>query len=204
MGVTVAQAASTMGVSEKTIRRRIKSGALQAQLVGDPAHYEIDTALLDFGHYTSTPRAGEINGAAANGGHRLDFGQDTSTPRAGKAHDPAVNGGHRVDNGQDTSTHRAEKAHDPAANGGHRQDNGQDTSTPWTDETAGPAADGGQPVDNGKQDVYQEMIGTLTSQLVEKDRQINELHILLQMAQEQAGRALAAPRRARRWWWPFG
>ncbi len=179
MGVTVAQAASTMGVSEKTIRRRIKSGALQAQLVGDPAHYEIDTALQDIGQDTSTHRAGETNGAAANGGHRLDIGQDTSTQRA-------------------------EKAADPAVNGGHRQDNGQDTSTPWTDETAGPAAEGGQPVDNGKQDVYQEMIGTLTSQLVEKDRQINELHILLQMAQEQAGRALAAPRRARRWWWPFG
>ena len=179
MGVTVAQAASTLGVSEKTIRRRIKSGALQAQLVGDPAHYEIDTAFLGNGQDTSTLRAGESNGAAANGRHRLD-------------------------NGQDTSTLLAKEANGAAANGGHRMDNGQDMSTPRADETAGPAADGGHPVDNGQQDVYQEMISTLKSQLVEKDRQINELHVLLQMAQEQAGRTLAAPRRARRWWWPFG
>ena len=204
MGVTVAQAASTLGVSEKTIRRRIKSGALQAQLVGDPAHYEIDTAFLVNGQDTSTPRADESNGAAAIGGHRLDNGQDTSTLWTEEANAAAAIGGHRLDNGQDMSTPRTEKPADPAPNGGPRMDNGQDTSTPWTYETAGAAADGGQPVDNGQQDVYQEMIGTLKSQLVEKDRQINELHVLLQMAQEQAGRTLAAPRRGRRWWWPFG
>ena len=32
MGVSIAQAASILGVSEKTVRRRIKSGTLRAEL----------------------------------------------------------------------------------------------------------------------------------------------------------------------------
>jgi len=116
MGVSIVQAASTLGVSEKTIRRRIKSGSLRAELVGDPRRYEIDPADLDSVQEESTPR--------------MDSDQDT---------------------------------------------------------------------------VYPALIQILREQLQEKDRQIKELHILLQGAHEQAGRMLTAGNgHRRRWWWPFG
>ena len=49
MGITIAQAASTLNVSEKTIRRRIKNGVIQASLVGNPARYEIAADELGSG-----------------------------------------------------------------------------------------------------------------------------------------------------------
>lgn len=115
MGVSIAQAASILGVSEKTVRRRIKSGSLRAELVGDPRRYEIDLSDVDSVLGESTPD---------------------------------------VDSDQDT--------------------------------------------------VYPGLIQILREQLQEKDRQIKELHILLQGAHEQAGRMLTAGNgRPRHWWWPF-
>ena len=114
MGVTITQAASTLSVSEKTVRRRIKNGTLPAELVGDPPRYEID------------PEA-------------LDSVQDESTQR----------------------------------------------------------------VDNGHDNVYP-LVQILQEQLQEKDRQIKELHILLQGAQEQTSRMLVSGNGHRKhWWWPF-
>lgn len=116
MGMTIAQAASTLGVSEKTIRRRVKNGSLPAQLVGEPPHYEI--APEDLG-----------------------IVQEESTP----------------------------------------------------------------PVDVDQGALEYALIETLKAQLQEKDRQIKELHILLQGAQEQTSRMLDAGNgHHRRWWWPFG
>lgn len=49
-------------------------------------------------------------------------------------------------------------------------------------------------------------IAMLKEQLDQKDRQIRELHVLLQQAQEQAARMLPpgnGHERRRRWWWPF-
>ncbi len=49
------------------------------------------------------------------------------------------------------------------------------------------------------------IVETLKGQLQEKDRQIKELHILLQGAQEQTIRMLNAGNgHQKRWWWPFG
>ncbi len=116
MGMTIAQAASTLGVSEKTVRRRVKNGSLPAQLVGDPPHYEI--APEDLG-----------------------IVQEESTP----------------------------------------------------------------PIDVDQDALEYALIEALKAQLQEKDRQIKELHILLQGAQEQASRMLNAGNgHHRRWWWPFG
>ena len=115
MGITIAQAASTLNVSEKTIRRRIKNGVIQAALVGNPARYEI----------------------AAD---ELDSGQNGST----------------------------------------------------------------QKTDNGYDNVYPNLSQMLQEQLQEKDRQIKELHILLQSAQEQASRMLVVGNgNQKHWWWPF-
>ena len=53
MGMTIGQAATTLGVSEKTIRRRIKKGLLEARLVGEPPHYEIDESIIGGGEEVS-------------------------------------------------------------------------------------------------------------------------------------------------------
>ena len=125
--MTIGQAASSLGVSEKTIRRRIKSGFLQADLVGDPPHYEIDF-------------------------QGLHGGQDIP--------------GQRVDSN------------------GHKASEG---------------------VDKGRSDAYPDLMRILRDQLQEKDRQIKELHILLQGAHEQTSRMLTdGGGRRQRWWWPFG
>ena len=116
MVMTISQAASTLGVSEKTIRRWIKSGSLRARLVGEPPRYEIDPEDLDNVHAKST-----------------------------------------------------------------------------------------QEVGNGRDGVYPALIGMLQEQLHEKDRQIKELNILLQGAQDQTSRMLTSGNTERkRWWWPFG
>ena len=115
MGVTITQAASTLSVSEKTVRRRIKNGTLRAELVGDPPRYEIDP-------------------------EELDSVQDKAT----------------------------------------------------------------QEVDSDQDNVYPALVQILQEQLQEKDRQIKELHILLQSAQEQTSRMLIAGNGHRKhWWWPF-
>ena len=123
MGMTIAQEASTLGVSEKTIRRRIKSASINARMVGDPPHYEIEPKELGI---IREPRE-----------KPTDTDQTNHTPPK-----PSVN----------------------------------DT-----------------------------LIETFKEQLREKDRQIKELHILLQGAQEQARHMLnGRPEDARHWWWPFG
>ena len=115
MGITIAQAASTLNVSEKTIRRRIKNGVIQAALVGNPARYEI----------------------AAD---ELGSGQNESARKT----------------------------------------------------------------DNGHNNVYPNLAHMLQEQLQEKDRQIKELHILLQSAQEQTSRMLVVGNgNQKHWWWPF-
>jgi hypothetical protein len=43
----------------------------------------------------------------------------------------------------------------------------------------------------------------LKEQLGEKDKQIEQLHVLLQRSQEQFQKVLPAPQ-GRRWWWPWG
>ena len=64
-----------------------------------------------------------------------------------------------------------------------------------------------QGVHNGDSSAHQMLIAVLERQLEEKDRQIRELHVLLQAAQEQTQRMLSeghSPARdQRRWWWPF-
>ena len=55
---------------------------------------------------------------------------------------------------------------------------------------------------SGEVAALQELVSTLQGQLTQKDRQIEQLHILLQQSQEQANRLLPPPQQ-RRWWWPF-
>jgi excisionase family DNA binding protein len=43
---TIAEAANTLRVSEKTVRRRIKDGSLPAQLVGEPPRYQIPPDVI--------------------------------------------------------------------------------------------------------------------------------------------------------------
>lgn len=119
MGISIVQAASTLGVSEKTIRRRIKRGLIRAQLVGEPPRYEIEDEEVDTVQVTSN----------------------------------------------------------------QGEDNGE-----------------GDGIDN----VYPGWVDVLREQLQEKDRQIKELHILLQGAHEQTGRMLESGRTKQRKWWPFG
>ena len=42
MTMTIGEAASSLGVSEKTVRRRIKKGAIRAVLSGSPPMYRVD------------------------------------------------------------------------------------------------------------------------------------------------------------------
>ena len=120
MGVTISQAATTLGVSEKTVRRRIKSGTLPAALVGDPPHYEIDSEIVK---------------------------------------------GLQAQNLQD----------DPNDNDEGETDKG-----------------------------HLSLIHILQDQLQEKDRQIKELHILLQGSQENYSRMLTSGNgHKKHWWWPF-
>ena len=57
---------------------------------------------------------------------------------------------------------------------------------------------------DGDGGAYQAILAVLEHQLEEKDRQIRELHVLLQSAQEQTQRMISKP--TPRWlprWWPF-
>ena len=61
-----------------------------------------------------------------------------------------------------------------------------------------------QGVLDGHGGAYQAVVVVLERQLEEKDRQIRELHVLLQSAQEQTQRMISKP--TPRWlprWWPF-
>jgi|GEM_PF-1332300 len=56
---TISEAANVLGVSEKTVRRRIKDGSLPAQLVGEPPRYEIaDEAIASLASALPSSRDG--------------------------------------------------------------------------------------------------------------------------------------------------
>ncbi|MQF65079.1 hypothetical protein FIM04_03040 [SAR202 cluster bacterium AC-409-J13_OGT_754m] len=142
--MTIGQTAATLGVSEKTIRRRIKKGLLNAKLVGEPPHYEIEASEIGFNEELSSQSD--------------DFVQPVSDPEG---------------------------------------------LSSQSDEFVQPVSDPSGDTTQNKD--YRDLLDMLKEQLSEKDGQIKELHILLQAAQEQAGRILTAGgERRRRWWWPFG
>ena len=59
-------------------------------------------------------------------------------------------------------------------------------------------------VHDGDGSGYPALVTVLERQLEEKDRQIRELHVLLQAAQERTQRMLPVDReRSQRRWWPF-
>ncbi len=63
---TIAEAANTLRVSEKTVRRRIKDGSLPAQLVGEPPRYEIPpNAVADLASSLPAGRDGWSGEAAS-------------------------------------------------------------------------------------------------------------------------------------------
>lgn len=124
MAMTIGETASSLGVSEKTIRRRIKKGVIRAVLSGSPAMYMIQDEEIE----------------------RLGL----SDIRSSKPSDKQK---------------RAEKI-----------------------------------VHEGSD----ELTKLLVEQIKEKDRQIKELHILLQGSQEQHKKILSETKISRRlWWWPF-
>ena len=124
MAMTIGEAASSLGVSEKTIRRRIKKGVIRAVLSGSPPKYRVDEEEVE----------------------RLGL------------------------RGNSSSSSRDEVK--------------QAGQTPY--------------------DVHDEVTKILMEQIREKDRQIKELHILLQGSQEQHKRILAETKESRGpWWWPF-
>ena len=47
MTMTIGEAASSLGVSEKTIRRRIKKGVIRAGLSGSPPMYKLDDEEIE-------------------------------------------------------------------------------------------------------------------------------------------------------------
>ena len=66
------------------------------------------------------------------------------------------------------------------------------------------AARARQEAHDGNSSGYPALVTVLERQLDEKDRQIRELHVLLQSAQEQTQRMLPEGRGGlQRWWWPF-
>ncbi len=54
-GLTVAEAAEALGLSERTIRRHIKSGKVKADLV--PGHYGMEYRISDIGPVSQAPAA---------------------------------------------------------------------------------------------------------------------------------------------------
>ena len=124
MTMTIGEAASSLGVSEKTIRRRIKKGVIRAVLSGSPPMYKLDDEEIE----------------------RLGLRDNLSFKAKDKENQP--------------------------------------------EET--------------RQNTHDEMTTMLMEQIREKDRQIKELHILLQGSQEQHKRMLTETKGARGpWWWPF-
>jgi excisionase family DNA binding protein len=124
MAMTIGETASRLGVSEKTIRRRIKKGVIRAVLSGSPQMYRIHDEEIE----------------------RLGFGEICSFKPSdkGKRAEEVVHEGH------------------------------------------------------------DEVTKLLVEQIKEKDRQIKELHILLQGSQEQHKRIVAETKGSRGlWWWPF-
>jgi hypothetical protein len=58
--------------------------------------------------------------------------------------------------------------------------------------------------EEARQNSHDEVTKILMEQIREKDRQIKELHILLQGSQEQHKRMLTETKASRGpWWWPF-
>ena len=124
MTMTIGEAASSLGVSEKTVRRRIKKGAIRAVLSGSPPMYRVDDE--------------EIQRLGLNNNHSFK----------------------------------------------------QEDKVDQTEET--------------RQNSHDEVTTKLMEQIREKDRQIKELHILLQGSQEQHKRMLTETKGSRGpWWWPF-
>lgn len=124
MTMTIGEAASSLGVSEKTIRRRIKKGVIRAVLSGSPPMYKLDDEEIE----------------------RLGLRDNLSFKAKDKENQP--------------------------------------------EET--------------RQNTHDEMTTMLMEQIREKDRQIKELHILLQGSQEQHKRMLTETKGSRGpWWWPF-
>ena len=136
--VSVTEAANLLGVSEETVKRRLRRGELRGERRRRPQGYVWLVDLLDESFSTTT--------------------HDHSTTTQGDR------GDHDTD-------------HNTSGDEGHY--------------------------------LLQEMVEMLQTQvkaqqeqLESKDRQISELHVLLQQAQERVNRMLPPPRR-RRWWWPF-
>ena len=124
MTMTIGEAASSLGVSEKTIRRRIKKGVIRAVLSGSPPMYKLDDEEIE----------------------RLGLRDNLSFKAKDKENQP--------------------------------------------EET--------------RQNTHDEMTTMLMEQIREQDRQIKELHILLQGSQEQHKRMLTETKGSRGpWWWPF-
>ena len=124
MAMTIGETASSLGVSEKTIRRRIKKGVIRAVLSGSPLMYMIHDEEIE----------------------RLGLSDTRSSKPSDK-----------------------EKRAEKIVHEGH-----------------------------------DELTKLLVEQIKEKDRQIKELHILLQGSQEQHKKILSETKFSRRsWWWPF-
>lgn len=124
MAMTIGETASRLGVSEKTIRRRIKKGVIRAVLSGSPPMYRI---------------------------------HDEEIEKLGLSDVPS--------------------------------------SKP---------SDQGKRAKEADHEEHDEVTKLLMEQIREKDRQIKELHILLQGSQEQHKRILAEAKTSRGpWWWPF-
>ncbi len=132
------EARERAGLSEKTLRRLIKAGRLDATLVGTGQH-----------------RHWEITEEALDALGKTEYGH---TPRQ-------------------EATHSMEEG---------AQDDGQGCpNCEWL---------------KGQLESERE---NLVGLLREKDRQAEQLHVLLQQAQEQVHRMLPAPQ-PRRWRWPWG
>ena len=127
---SITEVALKLGVSEKTVRRRIKAGKLTAILRGNPGTYDIE--------YPD----------GADGNKR-----------------PAP----------ETVLNESQIPH-------NERPPGEKTPNNWV----------------------REYIDSLKNQLKEKDRQIGELHVLLQRSQDRQEQILPVGRTPRRFWWPFG
>ena len=127
---SITEVALKLGVSEKTVRRRIKAGKLTAILRGNPGTYDIEYPDGVDGNKRPAPET-VLN--------ESQIPQNERPP-------------------------------------------GEKTPNNWV----------------------REYIDSLKNQLKEKDRQIGELHVLLQRSQDRQEQVLPVGRTPRRFWWPFG